>query len=556
MNAFTRVFPHACLYSAARTRSHPQWSTLVFVGIVSVFLAGGRPVAAANAKFELLEATVADIHAAFNAHQLSARQLVQLYLDRIDAYDQRGPAINCIITLNPRALEEADRLDASFARSGLAGPLHGIPVLVKDEIDTAGMPTTQGVTIFKDYRPPQDAFVVAKLKAAGAIILGKTTLSEFAAGDTYSTLFGASRNPYALDRTVGGSSGGSAGALAANFATLALGEETLSSLKRPAAWAALAGMRATPGLISRSGMWDGHPGPTAQMGPMTRTVADLARLLDVMVGYDPEDPITALGAAHIPKSYVAFLDQNGLKGARIGVIRESMGAGSLPDSEDFKKVDALFRRAIDDLQQHGATVIDVVIPDLASLMAKRVTDPVITAAALRAYLARNPGSQFRNQADIDNHPAMSGTFKAMVARARQSAGPGRGPVSQAQVAEANRAREQLLMNVAKVMADLKLDALAYKSVEHQPSLIAEGFQPPYRGSPGNVSINTFLIHTPTIAVPMGFTADGIPAGLAFLGLPFTEPALIKIAYGYEQATRHRRPPAATPPLATSSLTAK
>lgn len=512
--------------------------------------------------FEVTETTVANVHAAIKAKELTAHQLVQLYLDRIEAYDQKGPAINCIISLNPAALAEADKIDAEFAQTGkFVGPLHGIPILVKDEIDAAGMATTQGVKIFANYRPPLDAFVVAKLRKAGAIILGKTTLSEFAGGDTYSTMFGHSRNPYALDRTVGGSSGGSGGALAANFATLALGEETSSSLKRPAAWGALAGMRATPGLVSRTGMWDGHPVPTAQMGPMARTVTDLAKLLDMMVGYDPEDPITAYGPMHTPKTYTAFLDKQGLVGARIGVLREPVGGNSLPDSEDFKLVDAVFNKALGELKSAGATVIDVTIPDLKELMSKRTTDPTLNDKALSVYLSRNPNSEFKTRDDINNHPEMPKTFKAIMAKNRPPGAEGgydagggrgtgaRGPVDPAKILESNRAREQLMMNFAKVMADLKLDAIALKTVEHQPSLIAEATVPPYKSNGGVVSINTFMIYTPIITVPMGYSSADIPAGLSFLGLPYSEPTLFKLAYAYEQATHHRHPPASTPPLA-------
>lgn len=529
-------------------------SRLLRAGLAGLLLFASLENAFAKS-FEVTEASVADVHAAYKAHKLTAHQLVQMYLDRIAAYDQKGPAIDCIVTINPKALEEADKLDAEFAKTGkFVGPMHGIPILVKDEIDTAGMPTTLGTTIFKDYRPPLDAFVVAQLKAAGAIVLAKTTLSEFAGGDTYSALTGYSRNPYALDRTVGGSSGGSGGALAANFGLLALGEETSSSLKRPAAWGALTGMRATPGLVSRTGMWDGHPIPVAQMGPMSRTVTDLAKLLDVMVGYDPEDPITAFGIAHTPKTYTEFLDKNGLKGARIGVIRESIGGNSMPDSEDFKKVDALFQKALADMQANGATLVDIVIPDLKTLMAKRGSDPALSDEALHVYLSRNPDSQFKTRADIDNHPEMANSFKV---RTRQNRG-GRGGTADgaapdpAKILETNRAREQLLMNMAKVMADNHVEALAYKAVEHQPSLIAEATNPPYKSNGGVVSLNTFLIYTPTITVPMGFSSDGIPAGVAFLGLPYSEPALFKLAYAYEQATHHRKPPASTPALAAAS----
>src|ERR1700726_4426594 len=209
------------------------------------------------APFQIMEASIEDIHTAFRSRRLTARQLVQGYLDRISAYDKQGPNINSVIALNPNALAEADRLDAAFRTSGLVGPLHGIAILVKDEIDTAGMATTLGTVVFKDYRPPKDAFVIDKLRKAGAIILGKATLSEFAAGDTYGSLFGVTRNPYDLERTAGGSSGGSGAALAANFATVALGEETFASIRRPGAWNAVAALRPTPGLVSRRGMWGG-----------------------------------------------------------------------------------------------------------------------------------------------------------------------------------------------------------------------------------------------------------------------------------------------------------
>src|SRR6266700_2753837 len=193
--------------------------------------------------FEIVEATIDDIHIAMRAGRLTARQLVQGYLDRINAYDKQGPTINSIITLNPNALAEADRLDAALRSSGLVGPLHGIAILVKDEIDTAGMPTTLGTVVFKDYRPPKDAFAIDKLRKAGAIILGKATLSEFAAGDTYGSIFGVTRNPYDLERTVGGSSGGSGAALTASFSTVAIGEETVASIRRPAAWNAVGSLR-------------------------------------------------------------------------------------------------------------------------------------------------------------------------------------------------------------------------------------------------------------------------------------------------------------------------
>src|SRR6266853_2673539 len=351
----------------------------VHIAAAAVALAGillGYSQSKPAPRFQVVETTIDDIHMAMNSGMLSAHGLVQAYLDRIKAFDKQGPALNCIITLNPRALEEADRLDAVFKRSGMVGLLHGIPVLVKDEIDTAGMPTTLGTQVFKDYRPPRDAFPIDKLRNAGAIILGKTTLSEYAAGDTYGSMFGITRNPYDLERTVGGSSGGSGAALAANFSKVAIGEETFASIRSPAGWNGVASLRPTPGLVSRSGMWDGYPSPTAQMGPMARNVKDLALLLDGMVGYNPEDPVTALGIGMVNGSYTRFLDKDGLKGARIGVLRESIGVQSEPGSEDFRKVDAVFERNVSELRAAGAAVVDpIVIPNLKALLGRRANDP-------------------------------------------------------------------------------------------------------------------------------------------------------------------------------------
>src|SRR5262245_61150295 len=213
------------------------------IAIAVSFTGSAQAQTTSASPFQIVEASIDDIHTAFRSGRLTARQLVQGYLDRINAYDRQGPSINSVITINPDALAEADRLDAAFRASGLAGPLHGIAILVKDEIDTAGMPTTLGTVVFKDYRPPKDAFVIDKLRKAGAIILGKATLSEFAAGATYGSIFGVTRNPYDLERTVGGSSGGSGAALAANFSTVTIGEETFASIRRPAAWNAVVSLR-------------------------------------------------------------------------------------------------------------------------------------------------------------------------------------------------------------------------------------------------------------------------------------------------------------------------
>src|SRR5215510_3146744 len=324
----------------------------------AVLLSTGLQQSTGQAKpFHLLEATVDDVHNAYKSGKLTAHQLVQMYLDRIAAYDKKGPALNAIITINPKALEEADRLDAAFKTSGLTGPLHGIPIIVKDQFDVKGMPTTLGSILFKNYMPGRDAFVTEKLKKAGAIILAKATLGELGGGDTHGSLFGSTRNPYALDRTAGGSSGGPGVAVSANFSTLAVGQEGFASIRRPSTWNGVVGMRPTAGLVSRSGVYDGWPFVMGSLGPMARNVTDLVKLLDVMVGYDSEDPVTARGVGHLPDSYRRFLDRNGLKGARLGILRESIGFESDPKSPDFAKVTAVFENALRELRSAGAVLV-------------------------------------------------------------------------------------------------------------------------------------------------------------------------------------------------------
>jgi amidase len=514
--------------------------------ILSATLVYGQSTKDKSKPFEIMETTIDQVHAAYKSSNLTAHQLVQRYLDRINAYDKQGPKINSVITLNPKALEDADRLDEQYKNSGFVGPLHGIPVLVKDEIDTAGMPTTLGTVVFKDYRPPLDAFVVARLRKAGAIILGKTTLSEFAAGDTYGSMFGVTRNPYDLERTVGGSSGGSGAATTANFATVAVGEETGASLRRPGSWNGIVAMRPTSGLVSRTGMYDGYPSEPATMGPMARSVRDLAALLDVMVGYDPEDPQTALGVGHAPESYSKSLDRNGLKGARIGILRESIGTDSEPGSEDFKKVDAVFEKNIAELKAAGAILTDpVVIPKLQELLATRATNSAVSAEALKVWLGRNPSSPFKTREDIQKSPDVDKIFPPPKAAQWKSTPAAPDP---AKYGEYLAARNQLMINLMKVMADNHLDAIVHKSVEHQPTLIKDGTNPPYVSNKGIPTLNTFLIFVPSITVPSGFTADNLPTGITFLGKPYSEPATLKLAYSYEQTTHHRVPPKTTPAL--------
>jgi Asp-tRNA(Asn)/Glu-tRNA(Gln) amidotransferase A subunit family amidase len=492
--------------------------------------------------FQVLETTIGDVHYALESGHLSCRQLVEMYLRRIDSYDQRGPQLNSIITLNPAALSEAERLDSEYDMTKRLRPLHGIPIVVKDQIDAEGMPTTLGSVVFKDFHPDRDAFVIERLKEAGVIVMGKATLGELGGKDTHGTLFGSTRNPYALDRTVGGSSGGSAAAVSANLAMLGVGQEGFASIRRPSAWASIVGMRPTAGLVSRSGVYSGWPEKVGTVGPMARTVADLARLLDGMVGYDPDDPLTAVGYGHVPDSFVRFLDRDGLKGARIGVLRESIGHLSEPDSPDFTQVTEVFDRAVAELQRAHAGVIDPIkIPRLRELMAKRSVDSAIRDEAFARYFGRSTNPPFKSRHELMESPDF-------VRLSRNAQSMLLAPAIRTEYLEYLAARDELMVHLLKTMADNALDAIVHKSVEHQPTFIRDAYVPPYVSSKGAPTINTFLTFVPSITVPAGFTRDGLPAGVTFLGRPFDEGTLIRLAYSYEQATHHRQPPTSAPPL--------
>jgi len=495
-----------------------------------------------TAPFNLLEATIDDIQSAYKSGQLSARQLVQMYLDRIEAYDKKGTAINAIITLNDRALDEADQLDAKFQASGFVGPLHGIPILIKDQADTKGMPTSLGSVLFQNYYPDRDAFVVEKLKKAGAIILGKTTLGELGGGDTHGSLFGSTRNPYALDRTPGGSSGGSAASVAANFCAVGVGQEGFASIRRPSTWNSIIGMRPTAGLVSRGGVFAGWPSVAGSLGPMARTVRDLTKLLDVMVGYDPEDPLTARGVGHAPETFSKFLDKDGLKGARVGILRESMGYDAEPESEDFAKITEIFDRAVAEIKAAGAEIVDpIVIPKLKELLAKRAGSYLDEINSFDSYFGRSAHPPYKSREEAAQSPDFAKVVPGSQRRWTRAADTGKHY-------EFLLAREELTTHVLKIMADHQLDAIVHKAVEHQPTLIKDGVNPPYVDQKGAPHINTFLVFVPSIVVPAGYTRDNLPAGIAFLGRSYDDGNMIKFAYAYEQATHHRRPPASTTPL--------
>src|ERR1700704_561858 len=308
--------------------------------------------------FHLMETSIADIHKAMQAGIVTCHDLVQQYLDRIQAYDQQGPAIHSMLYINPASLEQADAMDREFKQSHKLKPLGCIPIVLKDNFDTADMPTTAGALTLKGPQPEKDAFAVKRLREAGALILGKANMQEFASGGiSVSSLGGQVKNPYDLTRTPGGSSGGTGAAVAANFAAAGTGSDTGGSIRSPASATSLVGLRPTRGLISRDGI---VPVSFTQdtIGPMTRNVADTARILDFMVGYDPNDPVTALSVGNIPRTYTEYLE-NGLKGARLGVFTNLFGSGP-----EYQEVNEVMAQAINALEEQGAVIVRVEDPAL------------------------------------------------------------------------------------------------------------------------------------------------------------------------------------------------
>ncbi len=479
------------------------------------------------------EFTIAQLQAGYLAGSWSAQDVIAWYLDRIARIDRAGPALNSIISVNDLIEEQARELDRRLSEGGLVGPLHGVPVLIKDQIDAAEMPTTCGSILFRDNWPKRDATVVARLREAGALMLAKTTLGEMGAGDTHGSLFGSTRNPYDLERTAGGSSGGSGAAVSANLGAVALGQEGYASIRRPATWNGVVGMRPSLGLVSRGGVYDGWPSLLGSVGPMTRTVEDAARLLDVLVGYDPIDPATALGYGRLSGRFTDALDAEGLRGRRIGVLRTPFGAGVEPDAADFQRVGEVFERGLEALEAAGAILVDPFeIPDLVALIAKRAHHPAHAAEAFEEYASRLPEIPYRSKAEAMASEAYSGVSIQMKGRwARDNT-----PEEYARFLEA---RDTLRINMLKAMADAEVDAIVHKAIEHEPTLIRDGVNPPYVNHKGAPHINTYLADVPSIVVPAGLTSAGLPAGLCFLGRPYDDIAMIRYAFAFEHAARGR-----------------
>jgi amidase len=495
--------------------------------------------------FHLVEATIDAIHGAMRAGQVSCRELVQRSIDRIQAYNKQGPLLNSVQTINPAALKEADRLDAALRDGGLTGPLHGIPVMLKDQFETSDLPTTYGSALFKGFVPGRDATIVAKLRAAGVIILAKNTMSEFAQPGFSGSAYGVCRNPYDPTRVPGGSSCGTAVAVAASFGVVGVGEDTGGSIRNPAAYNGLVGLRPTLGLVSRHGMMPGTPTKDT-LGPMTRTVRDASILLDVLVGYDPEDPATGYSVGPVPDTYTRFLVPNGLQGLRLGVVRASIGGRSDPEAADYREIRAAIDRALATMANAGAEIVDDVPAGAIIELLRRPEGGGETEAAINAYLAAHPHAPVHTLREIVLSPDGS-VLPSQRAQLAEALGKTTRDID---YLDTLLNREALRREVLAVMANHRLDALVYATIEHAPPLIpADALtSPETRRSLGSNSSLAPAIGFPALTVPAGQTIDGLPIGINFLGRPFTEGLLFQMAYGYEQLGSHRAPPKTTPPL--------
>ncbi len=529
---------------------HQRRHRLTAAAAVLLVWAGGQallPLAAQqpSVRFEAFEATIDDIRSALGSGQVTCRDVVQQYLARIEAYNQKGPALNAVVTVNPRALEEADRLDRE-GRSGTRGPLHCVPVLVKDQFETSDMRTTYGSAVFKDFVPRRNAAVVEKMRAAGAIVIAKATMGEFASGYVGS-ISGPIRNPYDPRRHASGSSGGVGAGVAASLATVGIGEDTGGSIRGPAAAGSLVGLRPTLPLVSRFGMLPFRPSYDTA-GPIARTARDAAIVLDVIAGYDPRDPVTAYAAGQIPSSFAASLPISGLQGVRVGVIRYPLLTDTKTDTDDYRNIHQLIDRALVDLSARGASVVgDVVLPDGAAIIARTYDGNVFEPEpAINGYLAQHPNAPVKTLREI----LLSGLV--LPSRMRGLLGVVGHSTDEPGYLRVQQETESLRRTVLGVMAARRLDVLVYPTGDTSPGPVAPDVMTNPNEGDTRVGSNRTLASVlafPAVTVPAGFTPDGMPVGLELMGRPFDDGRLLGMAHAYEQATHHRRPPASTPRLA-------
>ncbi|MDG5759923.1 amidase family protein [Natronococcus sp. A-GB1] len=511
--------------------------------------------------FDLVEATVADVHDAIESGEATARDIVEGYLERIEVYDE---AINSIISVNEHAMERAAELDEAYAESGPVGPLHGVPLILKDNNDTGDVPTTNGSLSMEHSQPEDDAFIVRQLREAGCVVVAKANLDEFARGITAdSSLGGQTRNPYALGRNPSGSSAGTGAALAANLAVLGTGTDTCGSTRNPSAFGSLAGLRPTIGLISRDGIIPlSLERDTA--GPMARTVTDMAVMLDAMVGYDPADPPTSRGANEIPAnsdriagdSYTDYLDEDALDGLCIGVLRDFFGPDIDEEDQDCscndededsvaqaeaeaEQVTAVVESALEEMERQGAEIVEIeAIPNYDDLQ-EAASEPSVFKADLDAYL-EGVDNEYETLAEIVESDLYSCGKADSLRTSDEEDDPDVRETDEYTRSVAGKI--ELRDAVEGLMLERGVDVLAYPTLSHPPAEIGES-QP---GSNCSLSANSQL---PAIAVPAGYTEDErLPVGVEMLGFEFDEPTLIGAAYAYEQAADPRETPDCFGPL--------
>jgi len=498
-----------------------------------------------SGRFDWEELTVRDAQAAMAAGRVSARRLTEMYLERIERIDRRGPALNSVIETNPDALAVADALDRERKAGRVRGPLHGVPVLIKDNIDTADrMKTTAGSLALVGATPRRDAFIVERLRATGCVIVGKTNLSEWAnfrsthSSSGWSGRGGQTRNPYALDRNPCGSSSGTGAAVSANFALVGVGTETDGSIVCPSGACGIVGIKPTLGLVSRSGIIPiSHSQDTA--GPMARTVADAAALLNALTGLDPLDPITGTGSRRARMDFTQSLDPGALRGARIGVARKFFGFND--------RVDKLMTDAIDLMKREGATVIDPAdLPTHGKFDAAEFEVLLYEFKAdLNKYLAGLPPGDYPrtlkaliefNEKNREREMPYFGQELFIRAEAK-------GPLTDAAYLKALRSSKTLsqTQGIDAVMTKHNLDALVAPT--GGPAWTTDLVNGDH--FTGGSSTPAAVAGYPNVQVPAGYVY-GLPVGISFFGRAYTEPKLVRLAYAYEQATKHRRPPRLQP----------
>jgi len=493
----------------------------------------------ASAGFDITEITIAETQRAIGEHRVSCHQVIGQYLERIRSYDQ-STHLNSLVLVNPNALAEADQFDAKFKRTQRIQGLQCIGVIVKDNYDTQDLQTTGGSLAMKWFVPATDAFMVQRIRAAGAIILAKSNMAEWAFSpyETVSSIAGITRNPYNLDYVPAGSSGGTAAAVAANFGAVGLGTDTGNSIRGPSSHDALVGIRPTIGLTSRDGIIPLFLGADVG-GPIVRTVEDAAALLDVVAGYDPQDPITKNSEGHIPQSYRGFLDRRGLRGARIGVFRAYLDA---PTGDP--QIKELAEKAISDLKAQGAKIVDpFVIPDFEALTKNIFCGDF--QSDLNGYLQKHAqGATYKTLAEIIDSglylPYIEGRLKSTAAAK---------PDSEADRTVCpdvyhNEKKMAFRAAIRAAMAANKVQAVIYPTWSNAPRKVGDEKSP----AGDNSQVLSPQSGFPAITVPMGYAHGELPAGLTFLGDAFDEGTLIKFAYAYEQATKHRHAPPKYPPL--------